>query len=195
MDAIDYIQRDHRNMFSVIYAFEYLAREMIVSDMKPDLQLFALILDYIGSFQDEYHHPKEDQYLFPAVLRHDASLKGVIDRLAQDHQAGHGMLDKLHRAFVRLAGDPHAEKVRFFDAVQEYAEFQRAHVSVEEQDVLKAARECVPAGEMDQITAAFADNADPMFGTNQARRFRDLFSRIVQIAPAPMGTGPAASAT
>jgi len=40
------------------------------------------------------------------------------------------------------------------------------------------------------IDAAFATNADPLIGASSAAKFEDLFTRIVNLAPAPIGLGP-----
>jgi len=41
----------------------------------------------------------------------------------------------------------------------------------------------------EDIRAAFAANSDPASG-GEAPRFRALFSRIVNLAPTPIGVGP-----
>lgn len=194
MDAIDFIQRDHRNLYSVVYAMDFLAKEAANSSEAVNYKLFALMLEYVGEFQDQYHHPKEDEFLFPAMARYAPSLQAVLARLEQDHQVGYQMRDNLNRAFVRLVGDPTGEKARFIELVREYAAFQREHVSLEEQKVLKTARDVIPPEAMKRITDAFENSKDPMFGEDQSEKFKTLFKRIVQIAPAPMGTGPTAKA-
>jgi nucleotide-binding universal stress UspA family protein len=41
------------------------------------------------------------------------------------------------------------------------------------------------------IAAIFAGQDDPRFGPKPEHEFRDLFSRIVNLAPPPIGVGPA----
>ncbi len=43
-----------------------------------------------------------------------------------------------------------------------------------------------------RIDAAFAQDDDPLFGDSQEDRFRALFRKILEFAPAPMGFGEAA---
>ena len=43
-----------------------------------------------------------------------------------------------------------------------------------------------------RIDAAFAQDDDPLFGDSQEERFRALFRKILELAPAPMGFGEAA---
>ncbi len=38
---------------------------------------------------------------------------------------------------------------------------------------------------------AFGENGDPRFGAKPDHEFRDLFTRIVNLAPPPIGVGPA----
>jgi branched-chain amino acid transport system ATP-binding protein len=42
-----------------------------------------------------------------------------------------------------------------------------------------------------EIDAAFADNDDPLLGADARDSFRQLFRRIVNLAPPPLGVGPA----
>ena len=42
------------------------------------------------------------------------------------------------------------------------------------------------------IDAAFEDHDDPLFGAQRSDDFRELFRRIVNLAPPPIGVGPPA---
>ena len=47
------------------------------------------------------------------------------------------------------------------------------------------------AQDWQEIDAAFADNDDPLLGADARDSFRQLFRRIVNLAPPPLGVGPA----
>jgi hypothetical protein len=47
------------------------------------------------------------------------------------------------------------------------------------------------AEDWEEIAAVFAGKDDPRFGPKPEHEFRDLFSRIVNLAPPPIGVGPA----
>jgi alkanesulfonate monooxygenase SsuD/methylene tetrahydromethanopterin reductase-like flavin-dependent oxidoreductase (luciferase family) len=66
----------------------------------------------LGGFCESYcrivtvHHALEDQALFPHLRRADPRLGPVIGRLAEEHHAIHGVLDRVDRALVAFVSTP-----------------------------------------------------------------------------------------
>jgi hypothetical protein len=81
----------------------------------------------------------------------------------------------------------------FREAVNRYYDFQWQHVAEEESEVIPLALEALPAEDWAAIDSAFAANDNPWEGP--AGKFKQLFTRIVTIAPAPIGVGPNGRAT
>ncbi|MCB1713731.1 MAG: hemerythrin domain-containing protein, partial [Candidatus Competibacteraceae bacterium] len=71
-----------------------------------------------------------------------------------------------------------------------YAGFQWAHMNKEEDVILPLAEKALLPSDWAEIDAAFSSNADPMVGVSTQREFRELFRRVVNLMPAPMGLGP-----
>jgi hemerythrin-like domain-containing protein len=72
--------------------------------------------------------------------------------------------------------------------VDAYAEFHWKHMRKEESELLPLAQRHLTAVDWKAIDAAFAANADPIAEV-QERNFEKLFSRIANLAPAPVGLG------
>jgi branched-chain amino acid transport system ATP-binding protein len=62
---------------------------------------------------------------------------------------------------------------------------------VEEDTLIPLAREHLTADDWKEIEAAFAGHSDPLFGAEAEAEYNNLFRRIVNIAPPPIGLGPA----
>ena len=45
-------------------------------------------------------------------------------------------------------------------------------------------------GDWEAIDAAFTDHRDPLFGSAAGQAYEELFRRIVNLAPPPIGVGP-----
>ena len=60
----------------------------------------------------------------------------------------------------------------------------------EEDLALPMAEKALTAEDWQAIDAAFQSNDDPIAGVQTAREFRELFKRIVNLAPPPIGVGP-----
>ncbi|HJQ59200.1 MAG TPA: hypothetical protein VJ890_20000, partial [Vineibacter sp.] len=76
----------------------------------------------------------------------------------------------------------------FRDSVASYAAFHWKHMRIEEDVVLRLAEKHFDAADWAEMEAAFAGNRDPLRGISASGEdFRALFTRIVNLAPAPIG--------
>ncbi len=188
-DAIKIIQREHRAIASVIHALDHVLDEVRDKKLAPDFELFEAILDYIRDFPDHFHHPKEDDYLFAALLKRDPSIRETIDKLEHEHKEGYRVLADLRWKLDDWKKDPDGGMAPFYDAAKQYVELERKHMGLEEQKVIPAARKALTENDWREIDAAFGQNDDPIFGDRPRADFDKLFARIVNLAPAPYGLG------
>jgi branched-chain amino acid transport system ATP-binding protein len=72
----------------------------------------------------------------------------------------------------------------------DYVEFARRHMRCEERELMPLARKHLTAEDWAGIDAAFGRNEDPLFGAARRREFDELFRRITELAPMPMGLAP-----
>ena len=77
----------------------------------------------------------------------------------------------------------------FEAALNRFADFYWRHMEKEEKHVLPVAERTFSDQDWEEVESAFAANADPMLGKHTGDEFRELFSRIVRLTPAPMGLG------
>ena len=75
------IKEEHRTLAAVLDGLLHLTRAVGDGKMKADVKLLGALLDYIELFPLRLHHPKEDQFLFPALRRHGADANAVLDEL------------------------------------------------------------------------------------------------------------------
>jgi hemerythrin-like domain-containing protein len=81
-------------------------------------------------------------------------------------------------------------------AAERFADEIAMHMALEENALLPIAKRHLLDEDWAEIARAFGENGDPRFGAEPDHEFRALFSRIVNLAPPPIGVGPSgASAT
>lgn len=197
-DAVSIIRQEHRYIAAVVHCLEHVLKDIRAEKIEVQPEFFRAVVEYIRDFPDRFHHPKEDDYLFKAVARRRPDLKPVLDELSGQHRAGERKIAALlwkAEAFEKkgqAAFDP------FCEAALEYVDFQRAHLLLEEDKIIPAALESLTDDDWAEIDAAFADNDDPIFGSDPKRHFQAVISEIVHRAPAPHGVadrkGPALEA-
>ncbi len=193
MRAIAIIHDEHRSLAAVLHGMLYLVRDIKLRGAAPNFAVFDAMVHYIDTFQERFHHPKEDAYLFRLLrLRHPPAA-ALIERLEAEHRSGGQRIRALEQALTRYRAGGAAEFPAFAQAAQAYASFHWEHMRAEEEQLLPLARAHLLPGDWDEIDAAFAGNADPLVGTSAGADFEALFRRIVNLAPPPIGVGPAAA--
>jgi hemerythrin-like domain-containing protein len=189
--AIAIIHDEHRSLAAVLHGMLYLVREIKLRAAPPNFPVFDAMIHYVDTFQERFHHPKEDAYLFRLLrLRHPAS-EPLIERLESEHRAGGHKISALEQALARYRGGGAVEFPAFAEAVQAYASFHWDHMRAEEEQLLPLARTHLTAADWKEIDDAWSGNADPLVGASAGADFEALFRRIVNLAPPPIGVGPA----
>jgi len=188
-EAIGLIQDEHRSLAAVIQAAEFLVRKYIREGKAPDFKLLHAMLYYVREFPERRHHPKEDKVLFAKLKARTSEAGAVIADLEQEHARGGQMLNALTVALSSWEAGA-AQGAKGFEAeLSHFADFYWRHMEKEEKQVLPVAERIFTDQDWKEVEAAFAANADPMLGKSTGDEFRDLFSRIVRLTPAPMGLG------
>lgn len=190
MRALTIIRDEHRALASVMKGLEYLTDQFRQGLLEPDFVLLRALLQYIEQYPDKLHHPKEDGYLFPTLRERDASSAATLDQLEEQHRQGPAVIACVRDALARFEADRSALPA-LAAAVAAYAQFQWAHMRLEEEEILPLAQKALIPADWERIDAAFVANDDPLVGTGHQQEFRELFRRVVNSMPAPMGLGPA----
>ena len=189
MNAITIIQDEHRAITAVVEGLRHLVAEVGAGRMAPDHALFGAMFHYIEMFPEKLHHPKEDDYLFARLRARRPDAAPLLDALEREHVVGRERFAELKAAWERFRADP-ATFGPFAEGVERYAHFHWRHMRREDDAVLPLAVEALTAEDWAEIDAAFASNEDPVVGVPGSKVFRELFRRIVTIAPPPWGVGP-----
>jgi hemerythrin-like domain-containing protein len=188
-EAIQIIKDEHSAIAAVLYTLRYLVKQMRTAGAEPNFPLLRAILDYIVSYPDRWHHPKEDDFLFAAVRRRTREADALIAGLELEHQQGYPMIEELKQQLLGFeAGRPGARDA-FFDLVDRYAELEWGHMRKEEDDLMPVAERVLTADDWVTIHQAFRENDNPLFGIKPKEEAERLYQRILSLAPPPIGYG------
>ncbi|CAO3452906.1 hemerythrin domain-containing protein [Azospirillum largimobile] len=188
MDAIRIIKDEHFAIAAVLHALRHQIRA-IRGGASPDFPLLRAILDYIVTYPDHWHHPKEDRFLFAAVRRRAPEAEALLAKLEREHALGYPMIETLKRQLVCYeAGDDGAAE-DFFATAERYATLEYAHLQTEEEQLLPLAERVLTEEDWREIDAAFRANDNPLFGIKPKEEAERLYQRILDLAPPPIGYG------
>jgi hemerythrin-like domain-containing protein len=181
------IEEEHRSLAAVLYGMLYLVREIRYVGIEPDFVLLGAMVHYIDTFMEGFHHPKEDAYLFKLLGSRYPGAAPLLDRLKQEHESGSVKLRQLRQALTRYQHGGRGEFSEFAALVADFAAFHWEHMRLEENELLPLATRYLTEADWDAVDAAFLGHTNPLFGTEQGNAYRDLFRRIVDLAPQPIG--------
>ncbi|MDD5031079.1 MAG: ATP-binding cassette domain-containing protein, partial [Rhodoferax sp.] len=187
MDALRRISEDHNNLWRLATALDQHADEL-AHEQPLQEEFVARALLYLEQYADRMHHPKEDRVLFPRLRQRHAPAAALIDRLQVDHTEGPRRLAELRTALAEaevgsLALSALAQQVRSYTAGI------KNHILLEERQLLPLARTHLLPEDWVALNAAFLDASDPVFGDQAQAEFRELYHRIVSVAPESLGMG------
>jgi len=187
--ALNVMNDEHQAIAAMLRSLSMLVAQSRRERKSPDFSLLRAMLFYLDEFPERLHHAKETLLLFPRIRARCPELGTVLDRLETDHARGETAIRNLERALLafELLGEPRRDA--FEQAVQRYVGAYLHHMAVEETQVLPAAREHFTEADWVELDAAFSANKDPLTGHAASEEYRALFSRIVSMAPAPIGLG------
>ncbi len=192
MKAIAIIQDEHRAITSVIEGLRHMLVEVAAGRIPVDHALLGAMFHYIETFPEKLHHPKEDHFLFARLRARRPEAALLLDALEAEHEIGRERFAELKAKWERFRDDP-AALAPFVEGVERYSHFHWLHMRKEEDEILPLAAKALSDEDWKAIDTAFLSNEDPIVGVPASKAFRELFRRIVAIAPPPWGVGPEAA--
>ncbi len=192
--ALDVIRDEHRALAGMLTALRSIVRDVAAGRAQPDFALLRAIVYYVHAFPEKLHHPKETALLFRALRARGAppAATATLDRLDGEHLRGEEAVMRLAMALLEYEQLGETKRDAFAEAVEAYVDAYLRHMETEEREVLPLAERLLDDDAWVQLDAAFAQNRDPLTGHAPEQPYRALFSRIVSLAPAPIGLGPPA---
>ena len=187
-EAIRILRDEHRSISAVLHGLQELAKTAQSPSVRPDFSVFRAMIYYIDAFPERLHHPKENDVLFPRLLVRAPEAAALVQELRAEHERGAVLVRDLERALIAFEVSWPFGADRFEEAVRAYANFHWDHMRKEERILVPLAEAALTDEDWQAIGAAFAGNEDPIADLRE-KDFSELLSRIVAIAPAPVGLG------
>lgn len=190
-DALRIVRDEHASLAAMLQAMLAMIQRGPETDgSERFFDVLRAMLFYIAEFPEKLHHPKESNLLFPRVARVAPHTMEAIERLEKEHMGGEGRVHELMHLLMawEYLGEPRRQA--FVDEADAYVRFYLSHMRLEEQLVLPAAEQLLGEQDRRELDAAFASHIDPLSPEGAKEpAFDRLFTRIVRLAPAPVGVG------
>ena len=187
-ESIRIIHDEHRSMSSVLHALAHLTRMAKDPAIEPDFNVFRAVIRYIDQYPERLHHPKEDEFLFRRLSAVCPEARPLIERLESEHREGARLVRELERSLMLFEDNRSDGWANFSDMVDTYSQFHWDHMRLEEKELIPLAERHFSTRDWEVVDAGFSSNTDPIAQVKE-KDFQELFTRLVNIAPAPVGLG------
>lgn len=188
--ALAIIHDEHRSLGAVLHGLRFLVKEMVGKNAAPDFKLLWAMIYYMDAFSERLHNPKEDAYLFALLKMRTHEADEIISTLEQQHADSAAHLRELEQALGQLEAGMAGSLEAFANLAERHINEAWQHMNLEEKIVIPLAKKHLTPEDWVSIAEAFGEKGDPRFGEKPDHEFRDLFTRIVNLAPPPIGVGP-----
>jgi len=186
--AIRILRDEHRSIAAVVHGLQTLAHKAEDPSLQPEFAVFHAMIHYIDAFPERLHHPKEDRYLFARLGERAPEARPLIRELLAEHVEGAQLVRGLEQALLALEIHGRTRAAAFRAAVDAYARFHWDHMRKEEHELLPLAERKLTDEDWREISEAFSGNDDPIADLRE-NDLASLYSRIVSLAPDPVGLG------
>lgn len=189
-ESLEIIKQEHRRLGAVLICLDGVIGGVAAGRNAADFELYRAVIGYLEDFLFRYHHPKEDQYLFPRLRARYGAAEALTRELEQQHERGDVLLDGIRNSlemYQRHGGDD--VRMDFESAVRAYHKYEWEHIKREETELLPLVREYLNEEDWREIDQVFSSHTDPLFGEPTDDKYRRLFEEIARRAPAPHGLG------
>lgn len=185
------IRQEHAALAAMLRSIVMLLEQHRRKGTLPDFATLRAMLFYVDEFPEKRHHRKETELLFPKLRARTPISRDLLDRLDSDHAKGERRIRNVEHALLAFEMLGESRREDFEKTVGEYVDFYLDHMALEEREILPLAERVLTEDDWRDLDEAFAQNRDPMTGHVADLEYNALFTRIVNVVPAPIGLGPA----
>ena len=185
------IREEHMAMAAMLRSISMLVAQDRQSGSPAHFAALRAMLFYIDEFPEKRHHRKESEILFPRLRARTPLSRDLLDHLDQDHGRGELRIREVEHALLAWEMMGESRRAAFEQILARYIDFYLAHMALEEKEIMPLAQKVLTEQDWADIDEAFMANRDPMTGHTPDAEYQALFTRIVNVVPAPIGLAEA----
>ncbi len=145
MKAADLVYKEHRLIARVLDALEVYVDQLEEAGDATDRHDLARFVTFFREFADLGHHEKEENIVFPEMVRAGFSWDdGILSDLRQEHNQERYLMRTLRHASLQKDLWSSEDLRHLVSVARTFIEFQRAHMAREDAELLPVLRDRLP---------------------------------------------------
>lgn len=171
--AIDMLKQEHQAIVAALNILDTFTQQ-ISAEQTVDGDDIAALLGLFEEFADKCHHGKEEDLLFPAMVKAGLSAGGgPLAVMLDEHEQGRRMIRQM-----REAAEPPLELMDFAQAAKAYSANLRAHIDKENTVLFPMAEEVLTQTQLDTLADAFEEHEINIIGRGRHEELHALIKRL-----------------
>ncbi len=171
--------KDEHGGIKVMLAILGKVCDRIEAGQDVDPKHVGEILEFLKVFVDKCHHAKEEDHLFPAMVKAGVPGEGgPVGMMLLEHEAGRGFIRGMTQAAEGLARGERGAAKRFTANARSYAELLLQHIEKEDNVLYPIAEARLPADADEALSAAFGKVEEERVGHGRHEKFHGMMDRL-----------------
>jgi hemerythrin-like domain-containing protein len=170
--VITLLQYDHGIIRQVIDVLGEMIKKKELANDRKHLQK---IVQFLDEFVDQFHHAKEETFIFPAAVRDKKDMKAEIDALLADHKKARLLIIKMKK---QVTADRHFDEEKFRPLAKEMVEHMTQHISHEENKAFPEIEELLTLEEDMELAMDFDRFTRSKFDPGFMKRAEDFSFKL-----------------
>lgn len=148
--AIEVLMKEHEIIKAALFQTQKLFQSVLEGN--ADLNDVKARIEFFRKYADGYHHHKEEQVLFPEMIKRNEMLElGVIHEMLENHEDFREMLSNIESLVMGGEGESASK------AFNKYVEALLEHIAVEDEEVFQIAETLMSEDELLTVLYLFED--------------------------------------
>jgi hemerythrin-like domain-containing protein len=178
MKATQQLRDEHEDIKLLLSIVERVINKLNNAEVL-DIKYMEKIIDFIKGFADKCHHGKEEDVLFPALIKKGMSKDiGPIAVMLKEHQQGRVFVNALSKAFDDFKNGTSKALHEIVENALNYVNLLRSHI-IKENDVLfMMADKLLSEIEQNEIAESFEKIEIEKIGLGKHLEYKNLLENL-----------------
>lgn len=174
------LHQDHVNLGRVLRVLENQLG-LLRAGEDANVHVLSEVVDYVQSYPDLIHHPRED-VIFAAYRERALPGLDLINRLVEEHRVLIASTTGLRESLDQWQFDSPVPREYIIGLIDGYLRLQWEHLNLEESSIYNLLADGLAPEDWERIETTMPQGSDPLFTDQMRRRYQNIYERVVEFA-------------